>query len=507
MKKILALILCVLMLTGLTACGKDSADLSSALGDAVKGAADKNADPAEPEAPSPGTEEPVQTEAPPVEDDPRALVETGFISLRYHEEDGWVTVEETDISSNDNSSKIILSVLNSEEKIVYRVTVSAAKENAEGYRDSLYDDGFDHYELVVNNAYPTVNIGGLEFYHMDGFTGYYCRDVGAGVTVKIQCYADWDHSVDDEIVTRLIEGLSFHLTDVGNVDFPWYWEGTPFSGTTLESMVGTASLTARWLPMDPCLPSFEIFDHDVAVSGNTVYILSGSTLRSYEYDGSTLRFLEETDLVDEYTGVDVLSDGTLTLSGFMRDFEGYKDGAKVFSYDGPDNFAPAPDGTWGVSFFAGNTVKLFRFSGGAASSEERTLAELSNISHVRVDGSYIYVNGSAAETKKHTVFVYDHGFNLQYTLLGEDGSLGSMTFVTKTPNGFLGLDGNMREVVLWNSDGAFMGSFDDYELFGTGYPWFCSAEYMPDGTLLVIMTDERDDLSCLEVLAFALTGF
>lgn len=92
---------------------------------------------------------------------------------------------------------------------------------------------------------------------------------------------------------------------------------------------------------------------------------------------------------------------------------------------------------------------------------------------------------------------------------GEPGGfgLGSISFATSTPNGFLALDGNMREVVLWSTDGTWLGAVSDGDLFGTGYPWIAAADVDEDGSILVVMSDTREDESADEVLVFKLSGF
>ena len=94
------------------------------------------------------------------------------------------------------------------------------------------------------------------------------------------------------------------------------------------------------------------------------------------------------------------------------------------------------------------------------------------------------------------------------TLTDSDGgSLGSVTFIAETANGYLALDGNMREVVLWTKDGTYIGEVDDSDLFGTSYPWFCGGTKLADGSILVIMTEDRADESAMELVAFKLSGF
>lgn len=65
----------------------------------------------------------------------------------------------------------------------------------------------------------------------------------------------------------------------------------------------------------------------------------------------------------------------------------------------------------------------------------------------------------------------------------------------------------MRSVVLWNTDGAFIGEIDDGDLFGTDYPWLCAADLQPDGSIVLLLTEDRDDNSAMELVAFRLTGF
>ena len=108
--------------------------------------------------------------------------------------------------------------------------------------------------------------------------------------------------------------------------------------------------------------------------------------------------------------------------------------------------------------------------------------EVDNLSHLLIDDSHIYVCGSAVDGSGHKVFVYDSNGALQMTLADSDGGgLGSITFITQTANGYLALDGNMREVVLWSKDGTYLGEADGGDLFGTDYPWSVCVPSEPEG--------------------------
>ena len=134
---------------------------------------------------------------------------------------------------------------------------------------------------------------------------------------------------------------------------------------------------------------------------------------------------------------------------------------------------------------------------------------MDSISHLCIDSNYILASGSSKEDSDHYLFVYDYSGNLQLQLGGEpDGwGLGSITYAVSTANGFLALDGNMREVVLWDKEGTWLGAIDDGDLFGTSYPWIAAADMAEDGSILIVMSEERADESADEVLIFKLSGF
>ena len=210
----------------------------------------------------------------------------------------------------------------------------------------------------------------------------------------------------------------------------------------------------------------------------------------------------------EYTNISADTNGNLWLAEFMEPLISWKDGAKTASYEGPDYVTMHPSGTWGVSWFSSAECEKITLSGGAVKTEPIVFKEVDLISHLLIDENHIYVTGSAADESGHKIFVYDTNGALQLTLADSDGSgMGSVTFVTETANGYLALDGNMREVVLWTKDGAYIGEADDSDLFGTSYPWFCGGTKLADGSILAIMTEDRADESAMELVAFKLSGF
>ena len=476
--KISCLLLATLMLFTLAACGEEGTE---------------------------GTEqkEPVEMQSP-------QTIHTNLWDLTYDEQDGWV-YEENDFYDEDTYSSISLTIPKegSEESVVV-AGIYVSIEDPGDFRDYLSSYGFDEYEYAVNQAYDFTQVGGIDCLESEGnYWGspclrYFSRVEGAGATVFLEIVGEYE----DERVDKLLSGLTIHLEDTGNEDGPWYWEGEPFSAEAHSVMVGTYTLDSQWLPITDCIMTKETFNHAAAVTGNQAFLLVNGALKRYDYDGKSLKFAEDVVLNEEFEDISADTTGTIWLSNFMAPLISWKDGAQTASYEGTDHVAMHPSGTWGISWFSDSACEKITLSGGTLKTEPMVFQEVGTVSHLMVDENHIYVCGSAADESGHKVFVYDTKGTLQMTLADSDGSgLGSVTFVAETANGYLALDGNMREVVLWTKDGAYIGKADDGDLFGTSYPWFCGGTKLTDGSILVLMTEERADESAEELIAYKLSGF
>lgn len=71
----------------------------------------------------------------------------------------------------------------------------------------------------------------------------------------------------------------------------------------------------------------------------------------------------------------------------------------------------------------------------------------------------------------------------------------------------MAVDGNMRRIHFWNKEGIALGSIKASDIFGTDYPWIEDMQLLEDGSLLVMLTEERADKSSDELMLFRLTGF
>lgn len=439
-----------------------------------------------------------------------ATLTTALWDLTYAEADGW-TYKEDNFNNQDDYASINMYIpKEGGEGSVVSVFISASEEGPSGFRSNLISYGFDEYEYKVNQSYELTDIGGMGLLKQEGnYWGSPClrylnRDESAGVTILLEITGEYT----DARVDKLLSGLSFHLEDKGNVDGPWYWDGEPFSTVAHQCLVGSFTLDSQWIPFTESNVTHETFDHSIAVIGNQAFIMEDGALKRYDYDGTSLTFAEDIPLENEYKDITSDTSGNLWMGNFMKPLISWKDGAVTASYEGTKYVAMDPSGTWGISWFSSAECEKITLSGGAIKTEPMTFSEVNLISHLMVDENHIYVCGSAADESGHKVFIYDPNGNLQLTLADSDGSgLGSITFVEETDNGYLALDGNMREVVLWTKDGGYIGAAKDENLFGTSYPWFCGATKLDDGSILIVLTEDRADDSAEELLAFKLSGF
>jgi len=479
MKKWMVWLTVIVMLVSMTACGKGPSDPS------------KNPD-----------------GAPAVDG---TKVETPLWTLVY-DEAVWTLAQE-DMTTDEDYCRADLKVADPDDEDGYLVYVTIEADIGDPYdfRDDLAYYGFDAYEYAENNAYPFETVGGVDCltYTDDGYeyeTRYFNRLEAASASVSVDISAK---EANDARVATLLSGLTFTLTDIGHEDGPWEWEGEAFSAVDATVPVGDVSLQAAWVPFEEYISTRETFDHNVAVVGNTAYVLVEGELRAYAFDGKTLTFQKTIELPEEdYDAISATDDGSLWVGGSMNDTVCVKDGQVTATYDDLDTLSVAPSGEWGVSYFTGNECEKVTLTQGNPAKTPIVFGEVDTISYLRVENDAIYVCGSAADESGHKVFVYSPDGALQKTLCDEEGEgLGSITFITRTADGYLGFDGNMREVVLWDANGQWKGAADDGDLFGTDYPWFCASDLLPDGGLLTVMTETREDESAMELVAFTVKGF
>ncbi len=486
MKKLFATLLAVIMILSLAACGGGKTD-------------------------TPDTEKPASSDK--ADDsgktDEATEIKTTLFTLAY-DDSVWSYFE--DYTQNEEDYCFVtLQIPDPDDSEYYLIDVEieASLEEPYDFREDLVNYGFNQYDYKVNEAYETVKIGGVDLLRYDDEEEtlvYFNRIEGAGATVCIEFDAQ---DITDSQIEALLAGLTFTLEETGNADGPWEWEGEPFSSDGNSVTAGTFTVSSKFIPFEEYISTFETFNHGIAAVGETVYVLVNGELRQCHYDGTELVFVSKIELPeDDYENINATADGSLWLSGSMNDIICLKDGAVVNTYEDLYNLAMHPSGAWGVDYFVSNECNIVTFSGDSYSTTPVIYKEVETIMNVSVDENNIYVCASAADDSGHKVFVYNKDGVLQKTLCDAEGEgLGSVTFVTQTANGFIGFDGNMRDVLLWDNDGTFIPEISDSHLFDTSYPWFCSSTVLSDGSILTLMTEEREDRSATEVIVFQVSGF
>ena len=498
MKKLFAILLTGILILSLVACGGEKTDdpdnaKTSSVGTTEETSNDKSAVSATDET---------STDA----DDG---IKTTLFTLTY-DESVWNYLED-DTENEEDYCFVNLQIPDPDDSEYYLMDaeIKVSLEDPYDFREYLVYYGFNQYEYKVNNAYETVKIGGVDLLKYDDVEDtlvYFNRVEGANATVYIEFYAE---DTTDSRIEELLEGLTFALEDVGNEDGPWEWEGEAFSTEDHSVTAGTFTVSSKFIPFEEYISTFETFNHSIAAVGDKVYVLVDGELRECHYDGTELVFLRQIELPeDDYEIMHATADGSLWLSGSMNDIICLKDGEIANTYEDIDDLAMHPSGAWGVDYFVSNECNIVTFSGDTYSATPIIFNEADTIMNLNVDENNIYVCASAADESGHKVFIYNKDGVLQKTLCDAEGEgLGSITFVTQTANGYIGFDGNMRDVILWDNDGTFIAEISDSDLFDTNYPWFCASTVLSDGSILTLMTDEREDKSATEVIVFNIIGF
>ncbi len=476
MKKLFAVLLALVMLLSFAACG------------------DKN------------PEKPGNTKTP--SGNSEGSIEASLFTVNHNGD--WINIEE-EFEDKEDYCSAVLQILDPEDEEYYLIEAEIKVEIEEPYdfREDLVFYGFNQYEYKENHAYDTVNIGGVDLLKYDDGDDtliYFNRveNVNANVYVEFDAV-----DINDSRIDALLEGITFNLEDTGNVDGPWEWEGERFYADDTSVNSGAFTVSTEFVPFEAPVTTFETFDHSVAAIGDRVYVLVDGELNVCHYNGSELVFVEKIDLPeDDYNRIEATADGTLWVSGGMNDILCIKDGNVVATYEDIDNLAIHPSGTWGVDFYVSNECNIITFNGNSFTATPLIFKEADTVMHICVDENNIYVCANATDDSGHKVFIYNKAGVLQKTLCDADGEgLGSVTFITQTANGYIGFDGNMRDVILWDNNGAFIAEISDSDLFASNYPWFCDSAVLDDGSIITIMTDEREDRSATELVAFIVKGF
>jgi len=436
---------------------------------------------------------------------------TALFSLTYS--DAWTLADDKTSDSSDYCYMELSIQENDSSLVVMDIKASVGK--ADSYRDKLRGSGIDAYELVEEQSVETVAVGGVDCVEYESKSwgsstlNYLGRDEASQTTVSISVSGD----LEDPHIEELIKTLKFTLTDTGNQDAPWPWQGEPFATQQHTYSVGDHSVTVDLLKLDDPLIAYDIFSGRVESTGDTVWVLLDNVIYEYQFADQALTYRGQQDLKENGDYEELSSDvnGKLYVSGFMEPMLVLQDGAVIAQYEDVDSTLMSPDGTWGISAFIGRPLKKVTLTADAAQIEEWPLRTADETSKGFVSMNHVYVTGTSDDKDNVAVWVFDTAGDQQFEFgnaeLGEPGWMGSVSDVVETENGFIVLDGNVRTLFFYGTDGSLIAEVGDGDLFGTFYPWISSATVMSDGSVLVALVEEREDESAYELLLYRLSGF
>ena len=444
-------------------------------------------------------------------------VDADFFSVSYPE--AWTYDEEgATISSSYANLKFSVYDATDSEKESYSVVINASEESAKSYRKNFISAGIDLRELADGNV-PSITVDGIDFYESRAGETYRYRHDASGVHYYIQFKSASSTAPDSAPFAELIEGISLNLTDEGETPVPWPWDGKAWEFTGSPQMAGTVTLTSEFLKADEPIILNNTMRTSFAVAGDTVYTVAGDEMTAYRIGNGTITLEQSAKLEEDIETIRTDSAGKLYLSqGIFESFvfEGFD---KVAAPGITHYVVMHPSGTWGLTYWVNSDPMKFTVEDDIFREEPWVLSDinknetrvgpLTSIDDLRITDSHIILSGGSAEESKKLVIVYDLAGTELFRLEDKPGNfgIGWVTGIIETPNGFLVTDGNMRDILLWNTAGAFIGTIDASKLFGAGYCWLEDVALLDDGSILVAISQERADKSADELLFFRLTGF
>ena len=409
----------------------------------------------------------------------------------------------------------------SKDSASHQVYLSATNEDAYTYRKELNANGID-LKACAEGKLDTVKIGNVDcieyqIVNTDKYI-YRYRHEPSGISYTFRV----NKGYGDKEIDELFEGIWLELKDEGNKDAPWPWEGEPFQPELKEQMVGAYTIVPEYIPFEESQGIFEIMEHKFYKQGDQLFHLLEDKLDNYEYSVDVLKYVSTLELEGECEYISADSSGMLYLSRGIPEIFGVKDGKKALQTTVKGDLSMHSSGEWGITFWVNSDAQKVTNQGGVLTAEPWILTGLNDdatrkgpfsmLDNVQVTDQHILVAGKTAGEDSNTkIMVYDYDGNQLLELGGTEISdrdvLGYITGMAETENGFVATDGNMRRIQFWNKEGVHVGDIETKDIFGTGYPWLEDMQLLEDGSILIMVTQEREDKSANELMLFRLTGF
>ena len=346
----------------------------------------------------------------------------------------------------------------------------------------------------------------LTAYHIGGNNYFKLRDIGAAIDFCV----DWDDASNTIVIDT---SAGYMLGDTAGDEK----DDEPddlIHGNESGLAVGSFTINVEKIPFaEPLMVEDDFGSAFFAVSGDIYYVLADNVLKQYKFTDGSLVYEKELPLSGKHDYIFTDDNGILYASRLGNDFVAFEDGKQIFAHEGFDSVTVYPSGEWGISWFVGANVDVLWIDGDEIRYDNIEYPEPYMISSLNINQNHIIISGTTHSNETSGIFVYnEEDDTLELTLgdkkSGEPGYMSNVTAVAETKNGYMALDANMRTILFWKSDGTYIDTVDDKDLFGTNYPWLCTAFTMPDGSILVGMTDGPiSGDSDKEFMIYRLTGF
>lgn len=289
-------------------------------------------------------------------------------------------------------------------------------------------------------------------------------------------------------------------------------EGTPFTTEAVRDVtMGPVTVHCQWIPFESPYIVDDIFSGRVAAAGDRVWILADGKLKEYQYANDAVTFVKDIPIGAGYSEITADEAGNLYVSSKLSNnaFLRIKDGniEELAKDIGPVKMQRS--GNVGISALF--DIKKIVVADGTATAQDWMPQEYDIISTALISENYAYIGGRSEELDAYIVKAYDMEGNhlLTFGEKGKDGDdwIAYVSQIMEIPEGFFGIDANMRDLYIWGPDASVLGSVEAPDLFGARYAWIAGAAKQDDGSILVALTQDRDDDSATELLLYRLSGF
>lgn len=289
-----------------------------------------------------------------------------------------------------------------------------------------------------------------------------------------------------------------------------------FVGKNSDTMLGNIKLESIWIPFEKPAQVENTFKSYAVKAGDKYYVILDSKLKEYEQKDGKLVFVKEIALPSDYSRLSKDDNGILYVHDFTKELLGFQNGQQIFQHpDCKDYLVVHHSGAWGVLHNGMGRVQKATFKDAKVEKQPiESLEGLEKLGDVFIGKENIFVTGSVKKEDKdyNLVGVYDFDFKKKFIFGSTEkgfhpDTIGSITGMVETSNGFMALDSNFRKFILWNQEGECLGEVDAKKLFGTNYPWITNMDVQQDGSILFGMTQKLEDDKTMEYLLFQVKGF